>query len=82
MPAGDLASWSSNPFKAKIKRGYLFGRGVSDMKGGIGCFISAVSEFLKENKKFNGSISFLITGDEEGIAVYGKKKLVDFLIMK
>ena len=73
VPAGDLASWSSNPFKAKIKGGYLFGRGVSDMKGGIGCFISAVSEFLKENKKFNGSISFLITGDEEGIAVNGTK---------
>ena len=82
VPAGDLASWSSNPFKAKIKRGYLFGRGVSDMKGGIGCFISAVSEFLKENKKFNGSISFLITGDEEGIAVNGTKKVVEFLKRK
>ena len=49
------------------------------MKGGIGCFISAVSQFLNENKKFNGSISFLITGDEEGIAVNGTKKVVEYL---
>ena len=82
VPAGDLTSWSSNPFKAKIKKGYLFGRGVSDMKGGIGCFISAVSQFLNENKKFNGSISFLITGDEEGIAVNGTKKVVEYLKKK
>ena len=54
VPAGDLTSWSSNPFKAKIQKGYLFGRGVSDMKGGIGCFISAVSQFINENKKFYG----------------------------
>ena len=82
VPAGDLASWSVDPFKAKIKKGYLFGRGVSDMKGGIGCFISAVSQFLKENKKFEGSISFLITGDEEGIAVNGTKKVVEYLKRK
>ena len=82
VPAGDLAAWSTNPFKAKIKKGYLFGRGVSDMKGGIGCFISAVSQFLNENKKFNGSISFLITGDEEGIAVNGTKKVVEYLKRK
>ena len=82
VPAGDLAAWSIDPFKAKIKKGYLFGRGVSDMKGGIGCFISAVSHFLNQNKKFDGSISFLITGDEEGIAVNGTKRVVEYLKKK
>ena len=82
VPAGDLQSWSTNPFGAKIKKGYLFGRGVTDMKGGIGCFVSAVSEFLNENKKFKGSISFLITGDEEGIAVNGTKRVVEYLKKK
>ena len=82
VPAGDITSWSINPFSAKIKKGYLYGRGVSDMKGGIGCFIAAVSQFLKEHKKFKGSISFLITGDEEGIAVNGTKKVVEYLKKK
>ena len=82
VPAGDITSWSTNPFSAKIKKGYLYGRGVSDMKGGIGCFIAAVSQFLKEHKKFKGSISFLITGDEEGIAVNGTKKVVEYLKKK
>ena len=82
VPAGDISSWSTNPFSAKIKKGYLYGRGVSDMKGGIGCFIAAVSQFLKEHKKFKGSISFLITGDEEGIAVNGTKKVVEYLKKK
>ena len=82
VPPGDLPSWSSDPFGAKIKNGYLFGRGVSDMKGGIGCFIAAVSEFLKSNQNFKGSLSLLITGDEEGIAVNGTKKVVEYLKKK
>jgi succinyl-diaminopimelate desuccinylase len=82
VPPGDISLWSTKPFGAKIKKGYLYGRGVSDMKGGIGCFIAAVSQFLKENKKFKGSISFLITGDEEGIAVNGTKKVVEYLKKK
>ncbi len=82
VPAGDVSSWSTNPFGAKIKKGYLYGRGVSDMKGGIGCFIAAVSQFLKENKNFKGSISFLITGDEESVAINGTKKVVEYLKKK
>lgn len=82
VPPGDLPAWSTNPFGGKIKNGYLFGRGVSDMKGGIGCFIAAVSEYLKSNKKFKGSISFLITGDEEGVAINGTKKVVEYLKKK
>ena len=49
------------------------------MKSSIACFVAAVSKFLQKNKKFNGSISFLITGDEEGYAINGTKKVVDFL---
>ena len=82
VPPGDVSSWSTNPFGAKIKKGYLYGRGVSDMKGGIGCFIAAVSQFLKENKNFKGSISFLITGDEESVAINGTKKVVEYLKKK
>ncbi|MCI5053459.1 MAG: succinyl-diaminopimelate desuccinylase [Pelagibacteraceae bacterium] len=82
VPAGDVSSWSTKPFGAKIKKGYLYGRGVSDMKGGIGCFIAAVSQFLKENKNFKGSISFLITGDEESVAINGTKKVVEYLKKK
>ena len=52
------------------------------MKSSIAAFVSAVSSFLKNNKKFNGSISFLITGDEEGVAINGTKKVVDYLIKK
>ena len=82
VPAGDVSSWSTNPFGAQIKKGYLYGRGVSDMKGDIGCFIAAVSQFLKENKNFKGSISFLITGDEESVAINGTKKVVEYLKKK
>ena len=52
------------------------------MKGSIACFIAAVSEFLKKNKKMNGSISLLITGDEETVAVNGTKKVIEKLIKK
>ena len=82
VPVGDLKSWTVNPFGGVIKNQKLIGRGVSDMKGSIACFIAAVSEFLKKNKKLNGSISLLITGDEETIAVNGTKKVIEKLIQK
>ena len=82
VPVGDLKSWTVNPFGGVIKNQKLIGRGVSDMKGSIACFISAVSEFLKKNKKLKGSISFLITGDEETIAINGTQKVIEKLIEK
>ena len=82
VPVGDLKSWTVNPFGGLIKNQKLLGRGVSDMKGSIACFIAAVSEFLKKNKKLNGSISLLITGDEETVAVNGTKKVIEKLIQK
>ena len=82
VPPGSINDWTVNPFKPKIKKNHLIGRGANDMKSSIACFISAVSNFLKTNKKINGSISFLITGDEEAQAINGTKKVVDYLIKK
>ena len=69
VPPGDIKKWSSHPFKPTIKNGRLIGRGASDMKSSVASFIAAVSDFASKNKKFKGSISLLITGDEEGIAL-------------
>ena len=82
VPPGNIKDWTVNPFKPTIKRNHLIGRGANDMKSSIACFVSAVSKFLKKSKKFNGSISFLITGDEEGFAINGTKKVVDYLKKK
>ena len=79
VPPGNLSEWTVNPFKPAIKGKYLIGRGANDMKASVACFISAVSRF---KKKFEGSISLLITGDEEGIAVNGTKKVVEYLKKK
>ena len=82
VPPGNIKDWTVNPFKPTIKNNYLIGRGANDMKSSIACFLSAVNNFLKHNKKINGSISFLITGDEEAQAINGTKKVVDYLIKK
>ena len=82
VPPGNLSDWTVNPFNPVIKKNYLIGRGANDMKSSIACFVSAVNKFLKNKKKFNGSISFLITGDEEGFAINGTKKVVDYLKKK
>ena len=82
VPPGNIKDWTVNPFKPAIKNKYLIGRGANDMKSSIACFLSAVSSFLKNKRKINGSISFLITGDEEAQAVNGTKKVVDYLIKK
>ena len=79
VPAGNLKDWTVNPFRPSIKKGHLIGRGANDMKSSIAAFVSAVSIFVKNNKEFNGSISLLITGDEEGIAINGTKKVVEYL---
>ena len=82
MPPGNIQDWTVNPFKPTIKNNHLIGRGANDMKSSIACFVSAVEKFLKKRKKFNGSISFLITGDEEGLAINWSKNVVDFLKKK
>ena len=82
VPPGNLTDWTVNPFKPSIKKGHLIGRGANDMKSSIAAFVSAVSAFINEKNNFNGSISLLITGDEEGDAINGTKKVVDYLEKK
>ncbi len=82
VPPGNINDWTVNPFKPSIKKGHLIGRGANDMKSSIAAFVSAVSTFLIKNKNFKGSISLLITGDEEGDAINGTKKVVDYLKKK
>lgn len=79
VPVGQEANWSSNPFHAEIRDGMLFGRGAADMKGSIASWVAAVSEILAENNLPNGSISLLITGDEEGPSINGTKKMLPAL---
>ena len=79
VPPGNIKDWTIDPFKPSIRKNYLIGRGANDMKSSIACFISAVNKFLQTKSKFNGSISFLITCDEEGLAINGTKKVVDYL---
>jgi len=85
----NLNNWSVPPFKAVVKNGYLYGRGVQDMKGGIACWISAVSKFVK-SKKFKGSISIIIAADEETTGLgtpavirylKNKREKIDFTIV-
>jgi len=82
VPPGNISDWTVNPFSAVVKNNKLIGRGASDMKASIACFVAAVSKFKSQNKKFKGSISLLITGDEEGIAINGTKKVVKYLKKK
>jgi succinyl-diaminopimelate desuccinylase len=79
VPAGDIAAWTANPFAAEIRDGILYGRGAVDMKGAIACFIAASARYLKANPHPPGSLSFLITGDEEGPSINGTAKVLDWL---
>ena len=82
VPPGNISDWSVDPFKPTIKNNKLIGRGANDMKASIACFVTAVSRFKVKNSKFKGSISLLITGDEEGLAINGTKKVVEYLRRK
>ncbi len=80
VPTGDEAAWTHPPFASRIDNGILYGRGTTDMKGGIACMVAAVLDHLAANggRPKKGSISFLITGDEESIAVNGTPKLLQW----
>ncbi|WP_420412242.1 succinyl-diaminopimelate desuccinylase [Roseibium sp.] len=79
VPAGADADWRHGPFEGAIEEGVLFGRGAVDMKGGIASFAAAALDFVKaQGPGFGGTISFLITGDEEGPAVNGTVKLLEW----
>lgn len=78
VPAGDDAAWTHPPFAAEIAGGQMYGRGAVDMKGGIACFVAALARHVEEHGAPKGSVSLLITGDEEGPAINGTVKLLEW----
>jgi succinyl-diaminopimelate desuccinylase len=80
VPPGEAAAWRHPPFAGEVEAGMLYGRGAVDMKGGIACFVAAALDYLAAHggKPKRGSLSLLITGDEEGIAVNGTPKLLEW----
>lgn len=80
VPPGDAAQWSHPPFAAEIADGVLYGRGASDMKGAIACFAAAALDYVKSRgRELDGSISLLITGDEEGPSINGTRKVLAWM---
>ena len=79
VPEGILESWTHSPFAADISGGFIFGRGATDMKGSVAAFAAAAIDFVRGAGKFKGSISFLITGDEEGPAINGTVKVLQWM---
>lgn len=80
VPTGPLEQWSSPPFTPTIQNGYLYGRGAADMKSSIAAMIVACEKFIGQYPEHPGTIAFLITSDEEGVAQDGTKKVVEWLI--
>ncbi|CCD96771.1 Succinyl-diaminopimelate desuccinylase (SDAP) [Bradyrhizobium sp. ORS 375] len=79
VPPGDEAAWSLPAFSGEVKDGYIYGRGAVDMKGGIACSVAAALDYLRDNGgQPKGSISFLITGDEEDVSINGTIKLLQW----
>ncbi len=79
VPPGDPSLWTSPPFAPEVRDGELYGRGAEDMKGAIACFMLAAKNYVTANPNFNGSLSLLITMDEEGWAVNGTRKVLEWL---
>lgn len=79
VPQGDESIWTHAPFAAEIKDGQIYGRGATDMKGSIAAFAAAALDFTRENPKFKGSISLLITNDEEGPSINGTDKVLQWM---
>ena len=80
VPVGEKAAWTVDPFGAELIDGVLWGRGAADMKGGIACFVAAAARFLgARSEGFDGSISLLLTGDEEGPAINGTRKALEWM---
>jgi len=79
VPTGPVDDWNTDPFKAEIINGYLFGRGAADMKGGIAAMVTAAEKFVQSHPDHLGTIAFLITSDEEGPSINGTRKVIDYL---
>ena len=79
VPAGSESDWDSAPFEPRERDGHLYGRGAADMKGSIAAMVTALERFAAANPAHDGTISLLLTSDEEGIAVNGTVKVVEYL---
>ena len=79
VPVGPIEKWNTDPFKAEIKEGYLYGRGAADMKSGIAAMVIAAERYVQKNPNHNGTIALLITSDEEGPSINGTRKVIDYL---
>lgn len=79
VPTGDLGKWATDPFTPTIKDGMLYGRGAADMKGSLAAMITACESFIAAHPNHTGRIAFLITSDEEGPAINGTVKVVEWL---
>ena len=79
VPAGNEDAWNTAPFEPTIKGDYLYGRGAADMKGGLASMVTATENFVQDYPNHNGTIAFLITSDEEGVAINGTVKVMDYL---
>ncbi len=78
VPVGDLTAWSVDPFGAAVIDGYLYGRGATDMKSGVACFVAAAIDFVTETPP-DGAVVLTITGDEEGLSTDGTLALLDWM---
>lgn len=78
VPVGDEGAWTRDPFGADVVDGEMYGRGAVDMKGGIACFVSALARVIERSGAPRGSVSLLITGDEEGPSINGTEKLLAY----
>jgi succinyl-diaminopimelate desuccinylase len=81
VPVGEEAAWDWPPFGGVVENGILYGRGAADMKGGVACFLAATLDYLAAHggRLPRGSLSFLITGDEEAIAINGTPKVLEWI---
>ena len=79
VPAGQLEEWHSDPFTAEVRDAYLYGRGAADMKGSLAAMVTALEDFVTANPKHAGTIGLLLTSDEEGDAINGTVKVVEYL---
>ncbi len=79
VPVGDAKDWKHPPFAAEIHKGQIYGRGATDMKGSVAAFAAAAMDYVNEQGSDAGSISFLITGDEEGPAINGTVKVLEWM---
>ena len=82
VPPGSRVEWKSDPFIPTISKGNLYGRGAADMKSGIAAMVIAVENFFSKHSNYKGSIAFLITSDEEGVAELGTKKVIQTLLTR